>query len=103
MLLAGCGSGVERAEDMGSDVVPCESLTPYPRETLPDGIDWLTNDSDPVFASPKAVKGGTLHEALLSFPLTFRVVGPDANSSLSIRVLQKRWPGRQSNRSAVRL
>ena len=46
-------------------------------------VEWLTNDSDPIYASPKAVKGGTLHEALLSFPLTFRVVGPDSNFSRS--------------------
>ena len=87
MLLAGCGSGVERAEEKASSVAPCETLVPYPRETLPDGIDWLTNDSDPDFASPKAAKGGTLHEAQLSFPLTIRVVGPDSNSSFRGAIL----------------
>ncbi|MGD9331827.1 MAG: ABC transporter substrate-binding protein, partial [Desulfobacterales bacterium] len=87
MLLAGCGSGVERAEDKGLEVVPCEELAPYPREPLPAGIEWLTNDTDPIFASPEAVTGGTFHEALLTFPLTFRVVGPDSNSSFRSAIL----------------
>ncbi len=56
-------------------------------EKLPDDIKWLTNDSDPVYASPQAVRGGTLHLALLSFPLTFRVVGPDSNSSFRSAIL----------------
>ncbi|MBC2712282.1 MAG: ABC transporter substrate-binding protein [Desulfosarcina sp.] len=58
-----------------------------PREPLPDGIVWLTNDSDPVFASPEAQRGGTLHLALESFPLTFRVVGPDSNTSFRSAIL----------------
>ncbi len=48
---------------------------------LPKDIVWLTNDSDPLFASPEAKKGGTLHMFIPSFPMTFRVVGPDSNSS----------------------
>ena len=85
-LLAGCSPGSETT--VGEAVVaPCEGLTPYPRETLPEGIEWLSNDRDPVFASPDAVKGGTFHEALLTFPLTFRVVGPDSNSSFRGAIL----------------
>jgi microcin C transport system substrate-binding protein len=57
------------------------------REPLPDGIVWLTNDSDPLFASPEAQRGGTLHRALESFPLTFRVVGPDSNTSFRGAIL----------------
>ncbi|MCP4745520.1 MAG: ABC transporter substrate-binding protein [Desulfobacteraceae bacterium] len=58
-----------------------------PLEKLPDGINWLTNDTDPVFASDQAKKGGTLHEFLASFPLTFRVVGPDSNTSFRSAIL----------------
>jgi microcin C transport system substrate-binding protein len=89
LLAVGCGSGVERAEDQTSDTAPCDAAPSpsYERETLPAGIKWLTNDSAPVFAAPEAVKGGTLHEALLSFPLTFRVVGPDSNSSFRGAIL----------------
>ena len=50
---------------------------------LPEDIHWLTNDTDPVFASPQAKKGGTYRDALLSFPATFRLVGPDSNNSFA--------------------
>ena len=58
-----------------------------PREPLPAGIEWQTNETDPVFASPQARRGGTLHEALLSFPLTFRWVGPDSNTAFRNAIL----------------
>ncbi len=54
---------------------------------LPKGLKWLTNNTDPVFSSPDAVKGGTLHSALLSFPMTFRTVGPDSNGSFRSAIL----------------
>lgn len=54
---------------------------------LPEGIEWLTNDADPVFASDKSQKGGTLHLGLLSFPLTFRTVGPDSNTQFRSAIL----------------
>jgi microcin C transport system substrate-binding protein len=59
-------------------------LSPTPP---PEDLQWLTNESDPTFASPQSVKGGTFHAALLSFPLTFRVVGPDSNSSFRSAIL----------------
>jgi microcin C transport system substrate-binding protein len=85
-VLSGCSSGTEQTAAEG-EAAPCEEAPAYPRETLPAGIEWLTNDSDPVFASPAAVKGGTFHQALLTFPLTFRVVGPDSNSSFRSAIL----------------
>lgn len=54
---------------------------------LPDDIQWLTNTADPVFASPEARRGGTFHTALMTFPLTFRTVGPDSNSSFRSAIL----------------
>jgi len=54
---------------------------------LPDNVKWLTNDSDPVFSSDKAVKGGVLQSGIASFPMTFRVVGPDSNSSFRSAIL----------------
>ncbi len=54
---------------------------------LPEGITWLTNNNDPVFSSPDAVKGGVLRSAILSFPMTFRTVGPDANGSFRNAIL----------------
>lgn len=56
-------------------------------QKIPEDIQWLTNDTDPVYAAPKAEKGGTLHLAVLTFPLTFRVVGPDANTSFRSYIL----------------
>jgi microcin C transport system substrate-binding protein len=50
---------------------------------LPEDIKWLTNDTDPVYASPEAKKGGAFRDSLLSFPATFRSVGPDANNSFA--------------------
>jgi len=54
---------------------------------LPANIEWLTNDTDKVFSSPKATKGGTLKSFLLSFPLTLRYVGPDANGGFRSAIL----------------
>lgn len=55
--------------------------------TLPDNIEWITNDDDPVFSSPDAEKGGTFHQAIMSFPMTFRTVGPDSNGSFRSAIL----------------
>ncbi len=54
---------------------------------LPSGIEWVTNNEDPVFSSPDAQKGGVLHSAILSFPMTFRTVGPDSNGSFRSAIL----------------
>ena len=49
--------------------------------SLPKNIQWVTNDSEPEFASPKAVRGGMLKTFMPQFPMTLRDVGPDANGS----------------------
>lgn len=54
---------------------------------LPEDIQWLTNETDPTYASPDAEKGGTFKTGIMSFPLTFRVVGPDSNSSFRSAIL----------------
>jgi len=56
-------------------------------EELPTNIKWLTNASDPLYASSKSQKGGVFHQSILSFPLTLRVVGPDSNSSFRSAIL----------------
>ena len=53
----------------------------------PSDLEWLTNEADPVFSSPAAVNGGTFRAAIASFPLTFRTVGPDSNSSFRSAIL----------------
>ncbi|MGF1799584.1 extracellular solute-binding protein [Vibrio gigantis] len=50
--------------------------------TLPQSLEWLSNNSEPLFASQEAVRGGTLRTFMASFPQTLRSVGPDANSGL---------------------
>jgi microcin C transport system substrate-binding protein len=50
---------------------------------LPGDIEWLTNESDPVYSSPEAKKGGTFRASLQSFPLTLRLVGPDSNNAFA--------------------
>lgn len=49
---------------------------------LPQNLKWLSNNNEPLFASEKAVRGGTLRTFMASFPQTLRSVGPDANSGL---------------------
>ena len=62
-------------------VEPIERQFPeYPISTLPDGLIWETNVDGPVFSSPEAIKGGSITYHVTTFPLTFRVVGPDAGN-----------------------
>lgn len=61
-------------------------------ETLPKNIKWITNEKDPLFASPEAKKGGTFITYADSFPLTLRTVGPDSNHALRGLVLENYLP-----------
>ena len=47
--------------------------------SLPEGIVWETNNVDPPIGSPEAIRGGTLNVAMSTYPLTFRLMGPNAN------------------------
>ncbi|MEJ2109684.1 MAG: ABC transporter substrate-binding protein, partial [Acidobacteriota bacterium] len=71
----------------GKAVPEWTSVPPTPGETLPDDLEWLTNHEDPIFASPQARKGGTLHLPIDSFPMTFRTVGPDSNRRFRENIL----------------
>ncbi len=46
---------------------------------LPEDIQWETNMDDPPIGSPDAIRGGTFHTYLPSYPLTFRLHGPNSN------------------------
>lgn len=50
---------------------------------LPDNLQWLTNDTDPIFADPAATRGGRFRMFMMSFPTTLRMVGPDANGGIA--------------------
>jgi len=52
----------------------------YSVHPLTENVKWITNTNDPLIASPEAVKGGTFNTDMLTFPLTFRTVGPDSNN-----------------------
>ncbi|MGR6860945.1 extracellular solute-binding protein [Aliivibrio salmonicida] len=59
---------------------------------LPANLEWQTNDSAPTFASPQATFGGTFRTYTLSFPQTFRTVGPDSNGSFRAWILEASLP-----------
>ncbi|MFO7964223.1 MAG: extracellular solute-binding protein [Desulfobacterales bacterium] len=85
-VLFGCGPKAEEEKTVKMKSIAeaaVESTEPEVRQPLPEGIEWLTNDTDSVFASEEAEKGGVFHDAILSFPMTFRMVGPDSNSSFA--------------------
>lgn len=42
-------------------------------------IKWVTNDKAKPFSSPNAKRGGTFENYLESYPLTFRIYGPNSN------------------------
>lgn len=52
----------------------------FAKAKLPN-IRWVTNNRDPVFASPKAKVDGVLKSYLSTYPLTFRLYGPNSNAT----------------------
>ena len=95
LLLAGCGGGTggegEPAADASGAANPDDVVVqtetrlvdnPPTYESVPitEELEWLTNEEDPVFASPDAKRGGTYRTFITSFPLTLRMHGPDSNS-----------------------
>jgi len=89
LFVCACGgeNGKSGTEDSAAKADVDQAQKKYPREKLPDDIKWLTNTDDPVFSSPDAKKGGIFHTAILTFPPTFRVVGPDSNSGFRSAIL----------------
>ncbi|MEJ2132216.1 MAG: ABC transporter substrate-binding protein, partial [Gammaproteobacteria bacterium] len=81
LLLAGCGEGPD--EEILEAPLRIVETPEYPSVPLPDGLVWETNVDDPTFASPNALRGGTLHVWMQSFPLTLRLVGPDSNGAFA--------------------
>ena len=69
--LAGCGNdntqkSSQKKQSGSKKSIVLEDQKDY--AVLPDNIKWLTNESDPVFSSTKAQKGGILHTAVTSYP-----------------------------------
>ncbi|MGD8394515.1 MAG: extracellular solute-binding protein [Candidatus Eiseniibacteriota bacterium] len=64
-LLAGAVAG---------DVASAEDLSALP---------WETNYDDPPIGDPEAQKGGTFKQFITSYPLTFRLMGPNSNDAFA--------------------
>ena len=84
--LTGCSSDPQQDTPL-PEPPSNKGLAPMVYEKLPGNIEWLTNNTDPVFASENAQKGGVVREAIMNFPMTFRVVGPDSNGSFRSAIL----------------
>ncbi len=93
VLLAGCGGGPDTGDTpagqpdaavaVEADTHLVENPPTYDSVPLAEGLVWQTNDTDPVYSSPDAVRGGTFHQFMLSFPLTLRMLGPDSNGGFA--------------------
>ena len=46
--------------------------------STPPKIVWETDNDEPLFGSPKAIRGGTFNSYLDAYPLTLRVMGPNS-------------------------
>lgn len=60
-----------------------ESSAKAPDPVRPENIRWETNNEDPPLGSPNALRGGTFRYALTSYPLTFRLMGPNSNDAFA--------------------
>ena len=49
------------------------------------GEGWETNTDFDFIGDPRAVKGGVYRDAMLDFPGTLRMAGPEANTSTQLR------------------
>lgn len=71
-----CSRDEEAAVDEAEETIVLD----YSVHPLTENVRWQTNENEPVIASPKARPGGTFNAYMLTFPLTFRTVGPDSNN-----------------------
>jgi microcin C transport system substrate-binding protein len=71
------------AADATAPAAPAAAAAPAGPVTLPKDIVWETNNDDPLIGSEKAIRGGRHNAALFSYPLTFRLFGPNSNDSFA--------------------
>ncbi|MCL2155809.1 MAG: extracellular solute-binding protein [Leptospirales bacterium] len=77
IMINSCGDKINQTDTDTED----ENLNiDYSIHKLEEKLTWLSNDNEPIIASPNAKKGGTFNSYILTFPLTFRTIGPDANN-----------------------
>src|SRR5262245_47907919 len=51
--------------------------------TLPKDIVWETDEDEPLIGSEKALRGGRFTVGMTSYPLTFRLMGPNNNDAFA--------------------
>lgn len=81
LILIGAGANVYAAAPSEED--PKKLVAEAGTVPLPAGIKWETNDTAPLIGSPNAIRGGRFTTAIGSFPLTFRLIGPNNNDFFS--------------------
>lgn len=83
-------SKIQGQDNTSANTLGKEALYEVSKEPLSADIVWETNDTDPVFSSTEAKRGGTFTNFIDSFPLTLRTVGPDSNGGFAgvMRALQ---------------
>lgn len=86
LLLSACGETEQQLSTNdnteAADSAAAIALQPYPNSELEEQLTWISNNEDPVFADPRAVKGGMFRTYTTTFPLTLRTVGPDSNNQM---------------------
>ena len=65
---------------MQASLLAQESAAPA---QLPPDIVWETNYDDPPIGSDEAIRGGTFNFYMGSYPLTFRLMGPNSNDAFA--------------------
>lgn len=71
------------AADGKADAEPKGQAASAQAIALPADIRWETNNDDPPIGSPQAIRGGTFQDAISAYPLTFRLMGPNANDAFA--------------------
>ena len=56
------------------------AFSSFAQAKLPANIQWQTNEDDFIFEDYAPKKGGVFYDYITSFPLTFRLYGPNSNS-----------------------
>ncbi len=71
-IVVGANAPAGQSESAGSE-----------RVVFPEEIVWETNIDDPPIGSAEAIRGGTFNFFIDSYPLTFRLMGPNSNDAFA--------------------
>jgi microcin C transport system substrate-binding protein len=82
LLLPAASVAIFAADAPAKAPAPAASADTGP-VTLPKDIVWETDNDEPLIGSEKAIRGGALNVSLFSYPLTFRLMGPNNNDSFA--------------------